>query len=787
MVDATSPPGSRRRVGSSRGRDRALTVLAGDPRAPDERRDHRRDLDHRPVRPRRPATARRSSACSSGGGALGGALSAIQWLPGIGFLHSSQRASDRVLLLHRRAHSTSRSLSTNVLVPFIVGGNGNFGLPIYAGGYNLPEVTIGTGLVGLVAAGRIPPEPSLDSIRTWLEARTAPAGARLGTAYTLVVVGGLLTLGGNTFLARTVLVHVPLYSGERLQNRNAVIFDLGFTLLVAFFVDDLLAGPTRPRSGRPAAAPATGGRAVPRSLAEHRARTIGPLAAAPIALIAAFVAPARLGHHLGVSGSGRRCSRTSRPYLIPSLALAVVARRVRGRRPLPAGPDARHRCRALFVLVDLAHLPPRDRASLSVPTSALAATSPSSGAIAALAGPNGRTAIYNVAGQSLGPDPVAAEKYGVTDLNLLDGLPSVQGYGSIVNSGYDDETNTHLFEDIATTSLDGPIFDQLNLHTLLTPAAYLDIAIPGGTTPPIAIGNGKFTAGPGVAARRRARQVRTRSRRRSRRRSSSPLRGTSTTSRSIFNTANGGSDGTASPLAARTSGEVVTAARSSSDGRRCGFPASLADDRVRRHRPRRAARRDRRRSSSSPASRASGSSSTERSRTSSRRHTGPSPAISVRSRRSEPPRPRRRRGSSPRPGSPRPARHGQGASRRLKAIAPSVMDVNAPDGGTLVRSEEYAHGWTARLRPTGGGATVVLPVAQDGLIQKVTIPPGRYTVTWRYAPTGLLVGLVLTGVIGTCRSSLLCWWFQFAADRVRGHRRREAVRRVLPSAPTTRE
>jgi len=37
-------------------------------------------------------------------------------------------------------------------VPFLVGGNGNFGLPSFLGSYNLPELSFGVGIVPLVAA-----------------------------------------------------------------------------------------------------------------------------------------------------------------------------------------------------------------------------------------------------------------------------------------------------------------------------------------------------------------------------------------------------------------------------------------------------------------------------------------------------------------------------------------------------------------------------------------------------------------------------------------------------------
>ena len=72
------------------------------------------------------------------------------------------------------------------------------------------------------------------------------------------------------------------------------------------------------------------------------------------------------------------------------------------------------------------------------------------------------------------------------------------------------------------------------------------------------------------------------------------------------------------------------------------------------------------------------------------------------------------------------------------------MVVKSPLPSTLVRSEGYAPGWTARLQPIGGGPVRVLPVYRFGLVQAVNFPVGDYTVTWRYAPSGILEGLVIT-------------------------------------------
>jgi hypothetical protein len=62
----------------------------------------------------------------------------------------------------------------------------------------------------------------------------------------------------------------------------------------------------------------------------------------------------------------------------------------------------------------------------------------------------------------------------------------------------------------------------------------------------------------------------------------------------------------------------------------------------------------------------------------------------------------------------------------------------------LVRSEAFSVGWRADVRDTVTGRSLTLPVTRIGLVQKVRLPPGRYTVTWTYGPASVTAGLLFT-------------------------------------------
>jgi hypothetical protein len=62
----------------------------------------------------------------------------------------------------------------------------------------------------------------------------------------------------------------------------------------------------------------------------------------------------------------------------------------------------------------------------------------------------------------------------------------------------------------------------------------------------------------------------------------------------------------------------------------------------------------------------------------------------------------------------------------------------------LVRSEAFSVGWQARVHNTVTRRSVTLPVTRLGLVQDVHLDPGSYTVTWAYRPASVTAGLLCT-------------------------------------------
>jgi hypothetical protein len=100
-----------------------------------------------------------------------------------------------------------------MLVPDLMGGSGSFGQPAFFANYNLAEVTGYVGILPLVAAavllGRIRLRPRLPEWAVW---------------HLMALVGVVLALGGNTPFG-SLLVHLPLFGGQRLQSRNILVAD----------------------------------------------------------------------------------------------------------------------------------------------------------------------------------------------------------------------------------------------------------------------------------------------------------------------------------------------------------------------------------------------------------------------------------------------------------------------------------------------------------------------------------------------------------------------------------
>jgi hypothetical protein len=497
-----------------------LTILAGEPRAVDDAcvivAIYAIWQVSRLGRHAGPA-----AVCVLAGVVLGACLGAVQWLPGLAAISTSQRANATMALF------TSGSLPLRwlllTLVPDLLGGSGSLGQPSFLTSYSLTEVTSYVGILPLVAAfamlGRLrlrvrPPE--------WL------------VWHVMAVVGVVLALGGNTPLG-VLLYRLPLFGDQRLQSRNVLVLDVALTVLFGYWADHPFPEVLRARGGiivqngrglllrahlNPVRRPRF---RVARRVCPETALAVVPPLAAIVVVVLGFTWGAGLLHWLGV-GQARSAEviGSLRPWLIPYAVIgaATIALVIFGRRLEP-----RHRSRlfAGFVAVDLvvftilsvvAVRPGHVGSSGSVASASQGAAAgtashvsadqtvtalPSSSArpIASLGYP-GRFAIYD-------PDLIDSGQLSVLgppDLNAMSAVPSVQGYSSIVDGTYAAQTGAHQAagegqDMLAPAAVGNGTLDQLDTSILLTLPSYLVTTAGDGPGP---AGTGQRDIRPGQRA-----------------------------------------------------------------------------------------------------------------------------------------------------------------------------------------------------------------------------------------------------------------------------------------------
>lgn len=377
---------------------------------------------------------------------VGLSISAFYWIPALADVYSSQRA-----------HATYQFFSSGsvlpvwlllVLMPYLL-GSGSSLWTLFFGSYNLTELASYTGIFSLAAAGALIPV-LLRRRRGWTE---------LLYWYSLLVVGLLLALGGNTPLGH-VLADLPVYGEMRLQSRNLAIVDLALAGVLAHWLDVKFAAPRRQTPLR------------------WRER-VGYLV--PAALVAAIT-----GFVLAAPGTAASWLRTPFPYFraqwhyyATAIALTVVAGWLAGQAPRLA-PGSRRKALLAFLAADMALCVAGT--GWSGPSSAtLAGATPEARAVAALLPSGQRFAVYD----PWGSHPNQLQRLGAPDLNVLRSEMSVQGYGSVVNRSYDAATGTHQQNSLNPAALTSGVLYQLRLGLLLAPAqAFVVAAGSGNPTPP---------------------------------------------------------------------------------------------------------------------------------------------------------------------------------------------------------------------------------------------------------------------------------------------------------------
>lgn len=362
-------------------------------------------------------------------------LAAIQWLPGLSAINTSQRGSG----VFAAAGSYPDPFHILWLVPYLDGGYGGLGEVQFFSQYNLPEVGVYLGILPVIAVltlwhrrwpSRLPPRDRL----TW---------------YGVAVFGYLLAMGSNTPLEH-LFNSLPLYGHQRLQSRNMVTVATAVCVLFAGWLDRRDSpGPHAPLTWF------------------DRVTALFPFAVVGSLALWAFTYPSALIHVFAGISARPALAGTVREATLIALALCAAAAALVWIRPrmrvLPWG-----RLAAVFVVVDVGLMAATSQLSQSPSNDLLAGTTPIEQLVAAHMTPGGRMVNYDP--QTYASYPGSPQ--GVPDLNIIPRLPSVSGYASIVNNDYESVTHTHEQNDLDIGELASGTLDRLNLHEIVTVPQY---------------------------------------------------------------------------------------------------------------------------------------------------------------------------------------------------------------------------------------------------------------------------------------------------------------------------
>jgi hypothetical protein len=664
------------------------------------------------------------------GAALGLCLGAIQWLPGLAAISTSQRAVNSAPLFD--SGSLPHKWLLLMLVPDLLGGSGSFSQPGYFAHYNLAEVTGYVGILPLVAAFAL-----------LARARLRPRPPEWLVWHIMALAGLILALGGNTPLGQ-LLVHVPLFGDQRLQSRNILVADLALAVLLAYWADQQFSEPGQ-QFGEPGQ---RGGRAD-----GARRRRLETLLGAlpPLAVIAVVVLGLSWGagliHWLGVNpGEAAFVAGRLKVWLVPFALLGAAAIAL-----VIAGPRLQPRLRLrwltgfvaldliVFTLLSVVAVGAGLGSSVTATASHRARTghgtkaghmSPPGQArmlslrpVAALGRP-GRFAIYDP--EELGTRELPV--LGSPDLNVISAAPSIQGYSSIVDGRYASVTGSHLAtgqgqDVLSPRAIGGGALDQLGTTSLLTTPGYLITSGKRAWPPPGPPGTGRRN----IAANHQstwyfATQL-----------DVSKLEIPDAKARQ--DAAAGTRIGLVTPggstrwFAADAAGAAVLAihlrhpvASVAMTGRAGGKPCLLGAPSI----------------------------------------AEPGGIVFVADGQLQDALTPPRWGFAGHDGSfavfvdhfaarplslqALPGRPASGASVRWvagSAAVPAAAAVSSPHGVRVVRAVAALPGWSARWHPRDGAA-VTLAVHRAGLVQAVDVPPGAGVVTWSYVPPGFRLGVALS-------------------------------------------
>ena len=353
-----------------------------------------------------------------------------QLLPGYSFIKQSQRTD--LTYQWFGAGSLYVKWSSLLFIPDIFGGNGLLHQPSFYVNYNLAEVTGYVGVLALVAlfafAGQLTRRGWRGENRQWI-------------LYVVLVVVGLFAAWGSFTPLGHLFRAIPLYGSTRLQSRSIIMVDLALVVLLGWFLQKLK---DRDFVG-------AGLAGAKKWLTLAPALFIGALS------LALMFFGRQIVNWMVNDMYDTKLPAYQRPTLLAHLVIACAFVVI-----LLWGRKSKHLLRLIsaFVALDIVlfllfsatgFLPGRVNIE------------PSRHYAVQYIDPNGRFAMVDPTGES----HYTFEDLGSTNMNVFTQLPSVQGYGSLIDELYGNVTDTHPLFGLDGCQLARGVYHQLRLSTVV--------------------------------------------------------------------------------------------------------------------------------------------------------------------------------------------------------------------------------------------------------------------------------------------------------------------------------
>lgn len=358
----------------------------------------------------------------------GVAIGLVQMLPGWSFIATSQRSS--ISYWFYGAGSLAVRWTPLLFVQDLFGGNGLLGQPKYFVDYNLPEVTGYAGVLALVAVAAF---LSRLTRRGWIGEH------RDYVVYFVIGVVGLIATWGSFTPLGHVFHALPLFGSTRLQSRNVILVDFAASALLGWWLNRLQARDARGAGVLGGArwvtmSPAIVVAVISIAMTGWGATIVQRLGATPAEALLARSETLSLSLHLALAAAAvvlvwRAASRSVVPALLVVLALDVVLFLVLCATGLFGG--------------NIATMPSRTHAQ-------------------SLLGSEGRMALVDKSGAHTR----LYRALGTPNMNVFTGIESIQGYGSLISTIYDNSTGTHPMFMVDPCHLNEGSFTQLRLSAI---------------------------------------------------------------------------------------------------------------------------------------------------------------------------------------------------------------------------------------------------------------------------------------------------------------------------------